>query len=41
VLDPLAVKVLGGEFKEGDTVTVDVRANEIVFTKKGVAVATG
>ncbi len=41
VLDPLAVKVLAGEFKDGDTITVDVRANDIVFTKKGVAVATG
>jgi ATP-dependent Clp protease ATP-binding subunit ClpB len=33
VLDPLAMKVLEGEFKEGDRVTVDVGDNGLVFTK--------
>ncbi len=40
VLDPLAVKILEGEFKEGNVVTVDVKANNIVFAKKE-AVPTG
>ncbi|MCD6599436.1 MAG: ATP-dependent chaperone ClpB [Dehalococcoidia bacterium] len=31
ILDPLAVKVLEGEFKEGDTVSVDAREGSIVF----------
>jgi len=34
VLDPLAVKVLGGEFRDGDTVLVDVKGDEIVFSKE-------
>jgi len=34
VLDPLAVKVLEGEFKDGDTVTVDAREGGIIFTRK-------
>jgi len=34
VLDPLAVKVLGGEFRDGDTVVVDVEGDGIVFTRK-------
>ena len=29
--DPLAMKILQGEFKEGDTVRVDVRGGELVF----------
>lgn len=40
VLDPLAVKILEGEFKEGNVVTVDVKANNIVFANKE-AVPTG
>jgi ATP-dependent Clp protease ATP-binding subunit ClpB len=39
VLDPLALKVLGGEFKEGDTVVVDAANGQITFAKKEVAVA--
>jgi len=31
VLDPLAIKVLEGDFSEGDTVKVDVQNQEIVF----------
>ena len=31
VLDPLAQKVLTGEFKEGDTVVVDAADGKIVF----------
>jgi ATP-dependent Clp protease ATP-binding subunit ClpB len=34
VLDPLALKVLEGEFHEGDTVTVDVQEGQIVFRGK-------
>ena len=33
VLDPLALKVLEGEFREGDTVVVDAEAGKIVFRK--------
>jgi ATP-dependent Clp protease ATP-binding subunit ClpB len=39
VLDPLALKVLGGEFKDGDTVVVDAANGQITFTRKEVAVA--
>ncbi|MCX8126179.1 MAG: AAA family ATPase, partial [Dehalococcoidia bacterium] len=38
VLDPLAVRVLQGEFREGDVVVVDVRGGEIIFTRKKAAV---
>ena len=31
--DPLAMKILQGEFREGDTVRVDVRDGELVFEK--------
>jgi ATP-dependent Clp protease ATP-binding subunit ClpB len=31
ILDPLAQKVLSGEFKEGDTVVVDVENGKVVF----------
>jgi ATP-dependent Clp protease ATP-binding subunit ClpB len=33
VLDPLARKVLEGEFREGDTVLVDTKGDSIVFSK--------
>jgi ATP-dependent Clp protease ATP-binding subunit ClpB len=33
VLDPLALRVLEGEFKEGDRVVVDVGENGLMFTK--------
>jgi ATP-dependent Clp protease ATP-binding subunit ClpB len=39
VLDPLAVRVLEGEFAEGDQVTVGVERGELVFTKNEVSVA--
>jgi len=32
IQDPLAVKILGGEFKEGDTVRVEVENDELSFT---------
>ena len=36
VQDPLALKILEGEFSEGDTVEVDVNSrNELVFSKLG------
>jgi len=34
VLDPLALRVLEGEFKEGDTISVDAREGNIVFARK-------
>jgi ATP-dependent Clp protease ATP-binding subunit ClpC len=34
VENPLAVKVLGGEFKEGDTIVVDSGDDGLTFTKK-------
>jgi len=34
VLDPLAVKVLGGEFRDGDTVMVDAKGDEVVFNNE-------
>ena len=34
VENPLAVKVLGGEFKEGDTIVVDTGDDGLIFTKK-------
>src|SRR5262245_10019042 len=33
VLDPLAIKVLEGEFREGDTIRIDARAGGMTFTK--------
>ena len=33
VLDPLAIKVLEGEFREGSAVVIDARAGELTFTK--------
>jgi len=41
VLDPLAVKVLEGEFKDGDTVIVDAWVDDVVFTKKEIAMPAG
>ena len=41
VLDPLAVKVLKGEFKDGSTVVVDAKADNIIFAKKEIAAPTG
>jgi ATP-dependent Clp protease ATP-binding subunit ClpB len=39
VLDPLAMRVLEGEFREGDRITVDVGDNELRF-EKGLAVSS-
>jgi ATP-dependent Clp protease ATP-binding subunit ClpB len=39
VLDPLAMRVLEGEFHEGDHVKVDASADGLVFAKQGVVVA--
>ncbi len=39
VLDPLALKVLEGEFKEGDHILVDARDGQIVFERAIVAAA--
>jgi ATP-dependent Clp protease ATP-binding subunit ClpB len=33
VQDPLALKILAGEFAEGDTVRVDAKGDELTFTK--------
>jgi ATP-dependent Clp protease ATP-binding subunit ClpB len=38
VLDPLAMRVLQGEFKEGDAVRIDVAAGALRFTKAEKAV---
>jgi ATP-dependent Clp protease ATP-binding subunit ClpB len=37
VLDPLAIKVLEGEFREGDTVVVDAGEPELTFAKQVTA----
>ena len=37
VLDPLALRVLEGEFREGDHVVVDVGNNELTFVRKQTA----
>ncbi|MBU2102171.1 MAG: ATP-dependent chaperone ClpB [Candidatus Omnitrophota bacterium] len=31
LIDPLSIKIIAGEFKEGDAVTVDLKEGEIVF----------
>jgi len=33
ILDPLAVRVLQGDFREGDVVQIDVKAGDLVFNK--------
>ena len=33
VLDPLALRVLEGDFREGDRITIDVRGRELTFNK--------
>ncbi len=37
ILNPLALKILDGTFKEGDTAEVDFEGDKIVFTKEVVA----
>jgi ATP-dependent Clp protease ATP-binding subunit ClpB len=39
VLDPLAVRVLQGDFREGDAVLIDVKGGELVFNKAETGVA--
>ena len=39
VLDPLALRVLEGEFTEGDHVVIDAGADGVSFVKQGVVVA--
>jgi ATP-dependent Clp protease ATP-binding subunit ClpB len=39
ILDPLAVRVLQGDFREGDRVEIDVKAGELVFNKAESGVA--
>jgi ATP-dependent Clp protease ATP-binding subunit ClpB len=33
ILDPLAIKVLEGQFREGDTVSIDAKAGDLTFSK--------
>ena len=35
LLDPLALRVLDGQFREGDTVVADVAGDSLGFAKKG------
>ena len=35
LVDPLALAILRGEFREGDTVRVDAAGGELVFTRAG------
>ncbi|HEY6359941.1 MAG TPA: ATP-dependent chaperone ClpB [Vicinamibacterales bacterium] len=39
VLDPLALRVLEGEFKEGDRIAVDVGENGLIFERAGAETA--
>jgi ATP-dependent Clp protease ATP-binding subunit ClpB len=41
VLDPLAVKLLAGEFQPGDTVVIDAEAGSIVLRRAPVAAPLG
>ena len=41
VQDPLALKLLEGQFSEGDTVTVDAEGDSIVFRRAVAAEAVG
>jgi len=38
IQDPLAVKILEGEFKEGDRITIDSDSDEMVFRHGGSVV---
>jgi ATP-dependent Clp protease ATP-binding subunit ClpB len=37
IQDPLAVKILAGEFKEGDLVIIDAKGDELAFSHGGAA----
>jgi ATP-dependent Clp protease ATP-binding subunit ClpB len=39
LVDPLALSILQGEFREGDTVRADARGGEVALEKADVAVA--
>jgi ATP-dependent Clp protease ATP-binding subunit ClpB len=39
IQDPLAVKILEGEFKEGDRIKIDSDGNEMLFGHDGSATA--
>ena len=39
IQDPLAVKILGGEFKEGDAIKVDAAGDELSFSRGGATPA--
>jgi ATP-dependent Clp protease ATP-binding subunit ClpB len=39
LVDPLALKLLEGEFSEGDTVRVEASGGDLVFEKAGAAIA--
>jgi ATP-dependent Clp protease ATP-binding subunit ClpB len=39
LVDKLALRILEGEFGEGDTVRVDAAGGELVFEKAGAAAA--
>jgi ATP-dependent Clp protease ATP-binding subunit ClpB len=39
ILDPLAMRVLQGDFREGDAVLIDVKGGELVFNKAEAGVA--
>ena len=39
ILDPLAMRVLEGEFREGDRITVDVNESGLTFEKKATVTA--
>jgi ATP-dependent Clp protease ATP-binding subunit ClpB len=41
VLDPLALRVLEGEFKEGDRISVDVGENGLIFERAGTQQEVG
>jgi ATP-dependent Clp protease ATP-binding subunit ClpB len=41
ILDALAMRVLQGEFREGDTVKADVRKGHLEFVKEATGVAVG
>jgi len=40
IQDPLAVKILAGEFKEGDRVKIDAQHDELIFSQGAAAAST-
>jgi len=38
IQDPLAIKILEGEFKEGDRITIDSDGNDMLFRHGGTVV---